>query len=254
MMGLMLGFTKPRNPVLGMVLAGEVESTGKDVKEFKPGDHVYGMTGLSFATYAEYKSISEKECLVKKPANMSFEEAAATAYGGILAGNFVKKGNIQKGQKVLIYGASGSIGTTAVQLAKHFGADVTGVCSTKNLELVKSLGADAVIDYTKEDLISRGERYDFILDAVGKRKSSALKMQCKKVLNKNGKYISVDDGSPKSLSEYLLRLNEMFDTGHYKAIIDKTFPLEQIVEAHQYVDLGHKKGSVVITVEHNKNN
>jgi NADPH:quinone reductase-like Zn-dependent oxidoreductase len=152
---------------------------------------------------------------------------------------------------VLIYGASGSIGTTAVQLAKHFGGEVTGVCSTKNLELVKSLGADAVIDYTKEDLISRGERYDFILDAVGKRKSSALKLQCKEVLTKNGKYISVDDGSPKSLPEYLLRLNELFETGHFKVVIDRTYPLEEIVEAHRYVDEGHKKGSVIITVHEN---
>ena len=248
LMGLVLGFTKPRNPILGMVLAGEVESIGKDVKRFKPGDQVYGMTGLGFATYAEYKCISEKECLVKKPFNLSYEEAAAAAYGAILAGHFVKRGNIRKGQKVLIYGASGSIGTTAVQLAKHFGAEVTGVCSTKNLELVKSLGADAVIDYTKEDLINRGEFYDFILDAVGKRKSSELKLQCKKVLTKNGKYISVDDGSPKSLIEYLVKLNELFETGRFKMVIDRTYPLEQMVEAHRYVDRGQKKGNVVITV------
>jgi len=250
MMGLALGFRKPRQPILGMVLAGDIESVGEDVKRFKTGDQVYGMTGLKFATYAEYKCMSEKECLVKKPSDLSYEEAAALPYGGILAGHFVKKGNIQKGQKVLIYGASGAIGTTAVQLAKHYGAEVTGVCSTTNLELVKSLGADEVIDYTKEDLISRGELYDYILDAVGKRKSSKLKLQCKKVLTQNGKYASVDRGSPKSLPEYLVLLNELIETGHFKAVIDRCYPLEQMVEAHRYVDKGHKKGNVVITVEH----
>jgi NADPH:quinone reductase-like Zn-dependent oxidoreductase len=251
MMGLTLGFTKPRQPILGMVLAGEIESIGADVKRFNKGDQVYGMTSLGFATYAEYKCMSEKECLVKKPSKVSYEEAAAVAYGGILAGHFLKKGNIQSRQKVLIYGASGANGTTAVQLAKHYGAEVTGVCSTTNLELVKSLGADKVIDYTKEDLISRGERYDLIFDAVGRKKSSKLKSQCKKVLTKNGKYISVDKGSPKSLPEYLDLLNKLMEAGHFKAVIDRRYPLEQIVEAHRYVDKGHKKGNVVITVEHN---
>ena len=251
MMGLALGFRKPRQPILGMVLAGEIESIGKDVKRFKKGDQVYGMTGLGFATYAEYKCMSEKKCLVKKPSNVSFEEAAAVTYGGIIAGHFIKKGNIQSRQKVLIYGASGANGTTAVQLAKHYGAEVTGVCSTTNLELVKSLGADTVIDYTKEDLISRGERYDLIFDAVGRKKSSKLKSQCKKVLTKNGKYMSVDRGSPKSLTEYLDLLNELMEAGHFKAVIDRSYPLEQIVEAHRYVDEGHKKGNVVITVKHN---
>ena len=251
MMGLALGFTKPRQPILGMVLAGEIESVGKDVKRFKKGDQVYGMTGLGFRTYAEYKCMSEEKCLVKKPSNVSYEEAAAIAYGGILAGHFLKKGNIKSRQKVLIYGASGAIGTTAVQLAKHHGAEVTGVCSTTNVELVKSLGVDTVIDYTKEDLISRGELYDFILDAVGKSKSSKLKLQCKKALNKNGKYISVDNGNPKSLTEYLVIINELIEAGHFKTVIDRCFPLEQMVEAHRYVDKGHKKGNVVITVEHN---
>jgi NADPH:quinone reductase-like Zn-dependent oxidoreductase len=251
MMGLALGFGKPRQPILGMVLAGVIESTGKDVKKFKKGDKVYGMTGLSFATYAEYKCISESECLVKIPSNVSYEEAAAVAYGGIIAGHFIKKGNIHKGQKVLIYGASGSNGTTAVQLAKYFGAEATGVCSTKNLELVKSLGADKVIDYTKEDLISRGERYDYIFDAVGNKKSSKLKSQCKKVLTKNGKYASVDRGSPKTIPEHLELLNKLMVAGKFKAVIDRSYPLEQMVEAHRYVDSGHKKGNVVITVNHN---
>ena len=249
MMGLALGFTKPRNPILGMVLAGDIESVGRDVKRFKPGDPVYGMTGPGFGTYAAYKCLSEKEVLVKKPAHVSYQEAAAVTYGGLLAGHFLKKGNIQSGQKVLIYGASGAIGTTAVQLAKHFGAEVTGVSGPTNLGLVKSLGADAVIDYTKDDLVSRGELYDFIFDAVGKNKSSKLKLQCKKVLTKNGKYLSVDDGIPKSRAESLVLLNELMGTGRFKAVIDKCYPLDRIVEAHRYVDQGHKKGNVVITIK-----
>jgi len=255
MMRFVVGFTKPRNPILGLVLAGDIESIGKDVKRFKKGDQVYGFTGFGFGAYAEYTCMREKEstrgCLAMKPTTISYEEAAAVSYGGILATHYVKKGNIQNGQKVLIYGASGAIGATAVQLAKYFGAEVTGVCSTTNLELVKSLGADKVIDYTKEDSINRGEFYDFILDAVGKNKSSKLKVQCKKSLSQNGKYISVDDGSPKLRSEYLVLLKELIEEGHVKPIIDCRYPLEQIVEAHKYVDKGHKKGNVVITLEHN---
>jgi NADPH:quinone reductase-like Zn-dependent oxidoreductase len=248
MMGLALGFGKPRNPVIGMVLAGDVETVGAEVTRFKPGDRVYGMTGLRFGTYAEFACLSEKECLVEIPANVSYEEAAAAAYGGLLAGYFMQKANIRTKVKVLIYGASGAIGTTALQLAKHFGAEVTAVCGTGNLELVKSLGADAVIDYTKEDLQGRGERYDFIFDAVGKKKSSALKSQCKKALTANGLYLSVDDGRPKSLPENLELLSKLMETGSFKPVIDKVYPLAEIAEAHRYVDGGHKKGNVVIKV------
>lgn len=254
LMGLLLGFTKPRQPILGMVLAGEIESIGKNVSKFKKGDSVYGMTGLSLATYAEYKSISEKECLMKKPSKVSYEEAAAVVYGGIIAGHFIKKANIQRGQKVLIYGASGANGTTAVQLAKCYGAEVTGVCSTKNLEFVRSLGADNVIDYTKEDLLNKSERYNLIFDAVGNKKNSKLKEQCKKVMTPNGKYMSVDAGSPKSIPEHLELLNKLMEAGKFKAIIDRIYPLEQMVEAHRYVDSGHKKGNVVITMKHKKKN
>jgi len=256
MFRMMIGFRKPRKPILGLVFAGEIESVGKDVKRFKKGDGVYGFTGFSFGAYAEYLCISESEskrgCLAVKPADMSYEEAAAGAYGGVLSPFFLGKGHVQKGQKVLIYGASGAIGTTAVQLVKSLGAEVTGICSTKNVELVKSLGADRVIDYTKEDFIGSQEPYDFILDAVpnGKIDRKKLKARCKKALAPNGKYVSIDDGSPKLRAENLVRLNSLFESGNFKAVIDRTYPLEQIVEAHRYVDSGRKKGNVVITVEH----
>ncbi len=254
MFRMMIGFTKPRKPIFGLVFAGEVESVGKNVKRFKKGDQVYGFTGSSFGAYAGYLCISEDEskegCLSIKSAKMSYEEAAAMAYGGCLAPYYLEKGNIQKGQKVLIYGASGALGTTSVQLVKNLGAEVTGICSTKNVELVKSLGADRVIDYKKEDFIGSQERYDFILDAVphGKIDKRNLKAQCKKVLSPNGKYISIDDGSPKEKAEYLIQLNALFEKGNFKAVIDRIYPLEQIVEAHTYVDTGRKQGNVVITL------
>ena len=248
LMGLALGIGKPRNPILGMLYAGEVESVGNNVKSFEKGDQVFGSDRFGFGTYAQYKCIPENGLLVKKTANVSYEEAAAVLYGGLLALYFLKNANIQRGQKVLIYGASGAIGTSAIQLARYFGAVVTGVCSTKNLDLVKSLGADKVIDYTKEDFTVRGEQYDLIFNAVGKKKA---KLQCKRSLVKNGKHVTVDDGSPVSHIEDLIFLNERIEKEQIKAVIDRCYPLEQIVEAHRYVDQGHKKGNVVITIEHN---
>jgi NADPH:quinone reductase-like Zn-dependent oxidoreductase len=248
-MALAIGFTKPRQPILGIVFAGEIESVGRDVKTFQKGDSVFGWDLFpAFGAYAEYKCMPETGMLTLKPTNVNFEEASAVPYGGLLAWHYLKKGNIQNGQKVLIYGASGANGTSAVQLARYLGATVTGVCSTMNLELVKSLGANTVIDYTKEDFTDRGEFYDFILDAVGKRKSSNI--QFNKALTPNGKYVSVDDGSPKSSLEDLLFLKKLVEAGQLKAVIDRVYPLEQIVEAHRYVDKGHKKGNVVITVGH----
>ncbi|HKI89646.1 MAG TPA: NAD(P)-dependent alcohol dehydrogenase [Draconibacterium sp.] len=253
LMGIVLGFKKPRNPILGMVLAGEIESVGKEVKLFQPGEKVIAWTvkspvKINLGTYAEYKCLPEDSVITLKPENLSFEEAAAIPYGGLLAMHFIKNNKIQKNQKVLIYGASGSIGTSAVQLAKYFGAEVTGVCSTTNLELVKLLGADHVIDYTKENISNFDKQYNFILDAVGKRKSSDFKSQIKNVLAPKGKYISVDDGTPLATLENLKLLVRLAEEGKFYTVIDKTYPLEEIVEAHRYVDKGHKKGNVVVTL------
>ncbi len=258
LMGLALGFRKPRNPILGMVYAGEIESVGENITSFKKGDQVVGFDRFGFGTYAEYKCISSKGLLVKKASNVNFEEAVAIPFGGLFALYYLRKGNIkhrlptgssvQSRQKVLIYGASGAIGTAAVQIAKYLGADVTGVCSTSNLELVKSLGADNVIDYTNEDFTTRNDRYDLIFNAVGKKK---VRLQCKQLLAPNGKHITVDDGSPTFDLEDLNLLNKLIEEGNIKPVIDRSYPLEQIVEAHRYVDKGHKKGNVTITVMHN---
>lgn len=253
-----LGFSKPRKPILGFVLAGEIEAVGKNVNRFKKGDQVLAYPGMRFGAYAEYTCLPEngkigpKEALVVfKPANVTYEEAAAVPYGGTLAMHFLlRKGNLKNGQKILIYGASGAVGSSAVQLAKYFGAQVTGVCSTVNLELVKSLGADKVLDYTNDDSANQLEDYDLVFDTVGKRKSSALKLQCIKALSPNGKYITVDGGSPKLLLEDLTLLKDMVETGELKPVIDKCYSLEHIAEAHRYVEKGHKKGNVVITVKH----
>jgi NADPH:quinone reductase-like Zn-dependent oxidoreductase len=249
---LMMGLTKPKKSIQGLVLAGEIESAGKDIKRFKTGDQVYGLTGFGLGAYAEYKCMKETDstygCLAFKPENLTYEEATVAAYGGLLAFQFMEKGNIQPGQKVLIYGASGTSGTTAVQLAKFLGAEVTAICSTSNLEMVKSLGAHKVVDYTKTDSLNHGEKFDFILDAVGKNKTSKLKVACKKALAPNGKYASIDDGNLMLDSKRLTLIKTLVEAGHIKPVIDRTYFLQQIAEAHRYVGMRHKKGGVAITV------
>ena len=267
---LYLGLRKPtRITILGTEFAGEIVSAGKDVTRYQPGDQVFGYTGLGMGTYAEYMCLSEKPSgmagvLAKKPANVTYEEAAAVPFGGLEALHSLRKANIQSGQKVLIIGAGGSIGTYAVQLARHYGAEVTAVDKTGKLEMLRSIGADHVIDYTQEDFTKSGQTYDVILDAVGKSSFSGSLRS----LKENGTYLNANPGlfsrvlrtskrSSKRVIPWtagytannLLALKELIEAGTIKAIIDRSYPLEQIAEAHRYVETGHKKGNVVITLE-----
>ena len=243
-----LGITKPKQPIYGMELAGEVEAVGSAVTRFKVGDEVFASTlTQNFGAYADYKCLPEAAMVAIKPANMTYEEATAVPIGATTALRLLRKGNIQRGQKVLIYGASGSVGTYAIQLARYFGADVTGVCSTANLDMVLSLGADHVLDYTKEDFATREEQYDIIFDTVAKFPKSAYA----KALAPNGNYVTIARLSSKESLANLIFIRELIEAGKIQAVIDRCYPLEHMVEAHRYVDAGHKKGNVVIAVGRN---
>ena len=245
---LALGLTAPRRPILGMVLAGQVESAGPDVTAFGEGDQVFGLDRHRFGAYAEYVCWPAGGVLARLPAGLTNCEAAAIPYGSLLALHYLRAAHIRAGQRVAIYGASGAVGTSAVQLARHFGADVTGVCGPANLELVKSLGAATVIDYTREDFASRSKRYDIIFDAVGKRKSATALRHARQALTSGGRCMSVDDGTPKLRASDLAVIAELAGAGVLRPVIDRCYRLEQIAEAHRYVDRGHKRGNVIVTV------
>ena len=264
-MRMAFGFRGPRRKILGQELAGEVESVGRNVKQFRKGDQVFALTGLHLGAYAEYDCLPEDGLVATKPSNMTYEEAAAVPVGGLHAFHFLSRGDIQNGQKVLIIGAGGSIGTFAVQISKSLGAEVTGVDSTGKLDGVRSIGADHVIDYTREDFTKGGETYDVIFDAVGKGSFSG----CVRSLKENGVYLLGNPGLSQQVrakwasmtsskkviggmlsykSEDLIHLRELIEAGKVKSVIDRRYPLEEIVEGHRYVDTGKKTGNVVITV------
>ena len=266
-MRFVFGVSRPKQPILGSELAGVIESVGKAVSKFKVGDTVFAFSDASMGCHAEYKCMAEDGVVALKPSNLTFEEAAALSFGGTTALDFFRRGKLQSGERVLVNGASGGVGTAAVQLAKHFGADVTGVCSTANMELVRSLGASHVIDYTQEDFTQNGETYDVIVDTVG----TAPFFRSKASLKEGGRLLMVLAGLPDMLqipwvsmtsskkiiagpaagrAEDLRFLAGLAEAGEFKPVIDRRYPFEQIAEAHRYVDTGRKKGNVIITLEH----
>jgi 2-desacetyl-2-hydroxyethyl bacteriochlorophyllide A dehydrogenase len=265
---LIFGFSKPKKSILGVVVSGEVEAVGKAVSKYKTGDLVFGSSGMAFGAHAEYVAVPEDAVLAPKPENISHEEAAAIPFGATAAMHFLRLANIQAGQKVLINGASGALGTIGVQLAKSFGAEVTAVCSSSNFELMKSLGADKVIDYTREDFAENAGYYDVVFDTVGK---SPLRKSLKSV-RKDGHVLlasagmgtmlaaavrsvfsnkKIVTGMIKETSEDMDFFRQQLESGKLKAVIDRIYTLKQIVEAHRYVDKGHKKGNVIIAINHN---
>ncbi|WP_215191069.1 NAD(P)-dependent alcohol dehydrogenase [Exiguobacterium sp. s7] len=244
-MRLVVGLKAPRQPILGVVLAGEVVETGNRVKQFKVGDRVYALTGMRFGGYAEYACVKASKCVERMPTNASFIEAASLPFGGTTALHFLRKAKIEQAKTVLIFGASGAVGSMAVQIAKYYGAHVTAVCRERNFELVRSLGADVVIDYTIDGYDGKLSTYDAVFDAAGK----IDKRMARKHVAEHGKFSSVAGQGPASeRKEDLTFLNELYETGRVKAVIDSVYPLEDIVAAHRYVDAGGKAGNVILTV------
>nr|WP_315485810.1 NAD(P)-dependent alcohol dehydrogenase [uncultured Undibacterium sp.] len=264
---LVFGVLRPKQAILGTELAGVIESVGKNVTKFKLGDQVFAFSDAAMGCYAEYKCMPENGSIALKPANLTYEEAASLSFGGTTALDFLRRGKLQHGESILINGASGGVGTAVVQLAKHFGAEVTGVCGSTNVDLVRSLGASHVIDYTKEDFTQNGKSYDVIVDTVG----TAPYARCKSSLKEGGRLLMVLAGLPDMLwipwvsmtsnkkliagpassrAEDLRFLAELAQAGEFKSVIDRRYQFEQIVEAHRYVDTGRKKGNVVVTLEH----
>lgn len=251
-MRLMLGVTRPRKAIIGLVFAGDVEWAGETVRRFEVGDRVHGLTGFSLGAYAEYTCLRETDsthgCIARMPATLGYEAATVAAYGGLLALQFLDRDRIQPGSRVLIYGASGTCGTTAVQLARHWGAEVTGVCGTAHVELVRSLGADLVLDYTRQETLDPSARFDFVLDAVGRQKTSRLKEACRSALTPSGRYASIDDAALQLVSARLEQIGALIDAGAVKPVIDRCYRFDELVEAHRYVGEGHKSGGVVVSV------
>ncbi|WP_437613437.1 NAD(P)-dependent alcohol dehydrogenase [Sorangium sp. So ce834] len=250
MMKVALGFRGPRRRILGLIVVGEVAEVGKAVTRFRAGDRIWAFTRLRFGAYAQFTCLRESSAAALSPRNLAYEEAAAIPYGGLLALHCLRRAALEPGHAIVIYGASGGVGTSAVQLARHMGAEVTAVCGAANAELVRSLGAAHVMDYTTETSPPEGARYHAVLDAVGKRKTSPLRSACEDALAPGGRSISVDDGTPEFVARDLEELGELVDNGFLRPVIDRRYPLDQIAEAHRYVEQDHKKGAVVITVAH----
>lgn len=249
-MRLLVGVRAPRRRILGLILAGEVEAVGSRVHRFTAGDRVYAFTMLRFGAWAEYTCLKETSTVARAPSNLEAEEAAAIPYGGLLALHYLRKGGLARARSVMVYGASSAVGTSAVQLARHAAATVTAVCGPDNHELVRLLGADHVIDYTSTHTMGDDDRFDLVLDAVGKRKASPLKEAARTALGPGGRYVSVDDGRPDLSARDLEHLTTLAEAGRLTPVIDRRYPLEGIVEAHRYVEGEHKRGNVIITVAH----
>ena len=252
-MRLAIGLTRPRRSILGLVFSGEVESVGTRISRFHPGDQVYGLTGFGLGAYAQYKCMKETDsksggCIARKPENLSHEEATAAAYGGLLAFQYLEKGGLRSGEKVLIYGASGTSGTLAIQQARALGAEVTGVCSTRNLDMIRSLGADKAIDYTSDEAFDSLEEYNLVLDCVGKIRTSPLRKYLEKSQPSHTRFVSVDDGNLELFSSRLDDITAGVEAGRVRPVLERSFPMDEIRAAHVYVETGHKRGGVAISV------